>query len=181
MPECWKCHELQPQSENYCGSCGLPQKPKMAASSFMNDFRDFIRGTRGISELVGMNGIPKMTAEGLEEYPNVEVSKEIWQERFDPSPLNWLVTLVLEVWLDYYDLTIEDIREIAEKHDMEFDSTEDSTSTDSLTTPNSSNENCPCGKSLPSNPPEFIARWNEAMESTAVCYDCFGEINTELV
>ena len=157
----------------------MPQNPQMAAQRFWRDLENFGSGIRGIIELVGMKGNPEMTAEGLAEYPDAEVSQETWEERFDPTPITWLENLLFRIWLGYYDLTVDDILEIAEKQGIDLDQYEESASPDSSLSPEATNTDCPCGNSLPTNPPEIIARWNDGSKSTAVCYECFGEINNQ--
>lgn len=177
MTKCWKCNEVNPTSSNYCGNCGMPQTPKMAAQRFWRDFEDLGNGIRGIIQLVGMKGNPELTAKGLAE--DVEVPEETWEERFTPIPMTWLNNLIFRIWLDYYDLTVDDIFEIAEKHGIELEQNEEKVPLNSNTLPEPVNSNCPCGNSLPSNPPVIIAQWNEGTQSTAVCFDCFGEINNQ--
>lgn len=172
MSECWNCSESQSMQGNYCTSCGSPQNPEMAAQRLIRDLRDLTRGFYGILDLVGATGCPEMTAEGLSERADIDVSQKTWEERFDPTPVPWIKEYLYRNWMDYYDITIDEMLEFAEEHDL----LEGEGTSDIEALPEDHDTECSCGDTLPNNPPEVVIRWRDGIEASAVCFECFGEI-----
>lgn len=174
MTDCWKCDETLDGHGNYCTQCGAPQKPSSAAQSFTRSTNDFYRGLDNILDLV--EGCPEMLAEGLAEMDGYgDISAAEWERRFENS-FEWLRGYFYRLWLNHYDISEEELEELIEEAKDELETTE----TDAEELPTPSNDRCACGTSLPSEPPTIITRWKEATETTAVCFECFGQISTRI-
>lgn len=174
MSDCWKCDESIDGYGNYCGDCGAPQKPSMAAQSFTQSAKDFYRGIDGLLDLI--DGCPEMLAEGLANEDGYgDISASEWERRFENS-FRWLEDYFFRLWLSHYDLSESDLEELMEEHGITLE--ESQSDTESFPTP--TNETCNCGASLPIDAPSIITRWKEATEATAVCFDCFGQISSRI-
>lgn len=174
MSECWKCDEALSDYGNYCGQCGAPQKPSMAAQSFTRSANQIKRGIDDLLDLI--DGCLEMLAKGLADedgYGDIFASE--WERRFENS-YRWLDAYVFSLWLSHYDISESDLDEFLEKHEDKLESTK----TDTKSLPNPTNETCSCGATLPKDTPSIITRWKEATEATAVCFDCFGQISNRI-
>jgi hypothetical protein len=126
----------------------------------------------GLLDLV--DGCPEMLAEGLAEMHD-DISANEWEQRFQNS-LRWLRRYFYRLWLNHYDVTVSEVKEMIEEHDL--DTQDDGPDTESL--PEPANEKCSCGASLPDESPSVITRWQEATKATAVCFECFGQIQNRI-
>lgn len=170
VKDCWKCDEQLDGYGNYCTQCGAPQKPEMAAQSFHRSAVDFKSGLNGILDLI--DGCPEMLAEGLADD---DISAAEWERRFKNS-LKWLKAYFYQLWMSHYDVTSSEITEFLDEHRDEADAAK--SKNEEL--PQPTNESCSCGATLPSNPPSIVTRWKDAIDSKAVCFECFGQISSRI-
>jgi hypothetical protein len=171
MSDCWKCDHRLDGGENYCTQCGSPQKPRTAAGSFDRNASKFGSAIRDILEL--LDGCPEMLAEGMEDlHSDADISASEWERRFENS-LSWLQSYFYTIVVSHYDI---DVDELLEEYEGEIE--DDDTDIDTLPSPQ--NETCACGASLPTSPPSIITRWKDTTETSAVCFECFGQIRNRI-
>lgn len=172
MDPCWKCGETPRPDWNYCNQCASPLKPRMAAHTFDQSAMDFYTGLSGLLELI--DGCPEILAQGLAEEEE-DLSAAEWENRFESS-YRWIKAFFFRLWLRHYDLTQDDLDRFIDEHRDKIETLKD----ESEELPTAANESCSCGADLPANPPVVITQWKDAMEATAVCFVCFGQINSEI-
>lgn len=171
MSDCWKCDNQLPGYGNYCTSCGAPQNPKMAVQSFYESAKNFKTGIDGLLDLI--DDCQDMLIEGLtEDEDTSDVRAAEWERRFENSFL-WLHAYFYRLWLTHYDIPENKLKQFLDEHQEEIETEE--VDTEAIPTP--ANETCSCGAVMSTNPPSVITRWNDAMETAAVCFECFGDVN----